>query len=576
MPLIAEILKLIKNKAKPNRDVTIYNRSLLFLFASLIISVFYLIFATISVLNENYILFIVLVSGILGVFINYKTYLTKGNLQLATNVVIFIDCLVALYTLATGGTLGTGFLWVFPIPPLVFALKGVKKGNILSLLILGLILAILSLNSYFVNLPKYDVAISLRIIGVYFAIHVLLFTVEYIRQASTLTLVNSIEESKEETRIKNEFLSKLSHQLRTPLNNITLVSELVDNKNMNEEQRELFNTIIASANNISDVVNNITNVSSADVTEYTTSETTFNLHTTIESTLNFFMKFQDGRIKIHLHNLTEENFIGDPIRIKQVFLNLTEIFTKIEPDFSPFEVDVFASIKSEKQDIHVVEFEFHNSNLKVEYTESIPEIIYTKKGHLVKAPIDQSMTIKLLDTLKGNLEYGNNKGFLFKISIKLKKSKEKDFSTDKAKENEDLVIPHEKEKSLKDSDILLVEDNSINQKIVILSLKNKVKNIEVASNGKEALEKFGTKKYDLILMDIQMPIMNGIVATKKIRETEETTNTNVPILAITANALSGDKEACLAAGMNDYISKPFQVEELVEKMERILNDVDQK
>jgi len=118
--------------------------------------------------------------------------------------------------------------------------------------------------------------------------------------------------------------------------------------------------------------------------------------------------------------------------------------------------------------------------------------------------------------------------------------------------------------------ILLVEDNSINQKIVILSLKNKVKNIEVANNGKEALDKFGTTKYDVILMDIQMPVMNGIVATKKIRELEASTNTHTPIIAITANALSGDKEACLAAGMNDYISKPFQVEILLQKMKNLL------
>jgi CheY-like chemotaxis protein len=124
--------------------------------------------------------------------------------------------------------------------------------------------------------------------------------------------------------------------------------------------------------------------------------------------------------------------------------------------------------------------------------------------------------------------------------------------------------------NLEEASVLLVEDNSINQKIVILSLKNKVRNIEVASNGKEALDKFGTTKYDLILMDIQMPVMNGIVATKKIRELESSTNTHTPIIAITANALSGDKEACLAAGMNEYISKPFQVEILLQKMRNLL------
>ncbi len=125
---------------------------------------------------------------------------------------------------------------------------------------------------------------------------------------------------------------------------------------------------------------------------------------------------------------------------------------------------------------------------------------------------------------------------------------------------------------LKNANILLVEDNAINQKIIILSLKNMVKNIDIANNGKDALDKFGISKYDLILMDIQMPVINGIVATKKIRELEATSNTQTPIIAITANALSGDKETCLAAGMNDYISKPFQVEVLVNKMKALLEN----
>jgi CheY-like chemotaxis protein len=123
---------------------------------------------------------------------------------------------------------------------------------------------------------------------------------------------------------------------------------------------------------------------------------------------------------------------------------------------------------------------------------------------------------------------------------------------------------------LKDSNILLVEDNLINQKIVILSIQKLVKNIDVANNGKEALDKFGTSKYDIILMDIQMPVMDGILATKKIREIESSTNHHTPIIAITANALAGDKENCLAAGMNDYISKPFQPEVLVQKIRNLL------
>ena len=133
-------------------------------------------------------------------------------------------------------------------------------------------------------------------------------------------------------------------------------------------------------------------------------------------------------------------------------------------------------------------------------------------------------------------------------------------------------IKPEKKVPLQDANILLVEDNLINQKIVILSLKKLVNNIDVAFNGKEALDRFGNARYDIILMDIQMPVMDGIVATRKIREIEESGPGHVPIIAITANALAGDRETCLAAGMDDYISKPFQIEVLIQKMRELLEN----
>jgi len=118
--------------------------------------------------------------------------------------------------------------------------------------------------------------------------------------------------------------------------------------------------------------------------------------------------------------------------------------------------------------------------------------------------------------------------------------------------------------------VLLVEDNEINQKIVLLGLEKRVKQIDVAVHGKEALEMFGPGQYDLILMDIQMPVMDGLVAIKKIREIESTTDRHVHIIAITAYALSGDRESCLAAGADEYISKPFQMEVLIKMMKDLL------
>jgi CheY-like chemotaxis protein len=135
---------------------------------------------------------------------------------------------------------------------------------------------------------------------------------------------------------------------------------------------------------------------------------------------------------------------------------------------------------------------------------------------------------------------------------------------------EELKLKEKTHKELKDLSILLVEDNAINQKITLLTLKPLVQSIDTATNGKEALDKFGTSNYDLILMDIQMPVMSGLVSAEKIRALEASTNAHVPIIAITANAMLGDKERCLSAGMDDYISKPFQPAALIEKIKRFI------
>ena len=123
-------------------------------------------------------------------------------------------------------------------------------------------------------------------------------------------------------------------------------------------------------------------------------------------------------------------------------------------------------------------------------------------------------------------------------------------------------------RSIRDLCVLLVEDNLINQKITFLTLKPLVKSIDTANNGKEALDKMARTQYDIILMDIQMPVMNGLIASEKIRELEMSTGSHIPIIAITANAMLGDKEKCISAGMDDYISKPFQPAALIEKIKK--------
>jgi CheY-like chemotaxis protein len=119
----------------------------------------------------------------------------------------------------------------------------------------------------------------------------------------------------------------------------------------------------------------------------------------------------------------------------------------------------------------------------------------------------------------------------------------------------------------------LAEDNPVNQKLVVRLLEKRGQNVQIASNGREALEKLKEADFDLVLMDVQMPVMGGFEATAAVREGEKGTGRHIPILALTARAMKGDRERCLAAGMDGYIGKPIRLEELFEQIEALIPSV---
>jgi CheY-like chemotaxis protein len=184
---------------------------------------------------------------------------------------------------------------------------------------------------------------------------------------------------------------------------------------------------------------------------------------------------------------------------------------------------------------------------------------------------ERSLAARFISSSKGSYsqETGNNYtvlNILLPFTIPVPGSRENISS----RSVEELSAKGRLHKELKDLKILLVEDNLINQKITLLTLDPLVNSIDTALNGKEALDKFGLNKYDLILMDIQMPVMNGLEAAEKIRVLESSTGSHIPIIAITANAMIGDQEKCLSAGMDDYITKPYLPAALIEKIKNFI------
>jgi len=579
MEILTKLLNRFSGKLEQHADLQIINKTVIVFALSLISFIAFLAFGAILLFKDVSIFSIILLIAALLSLGNAILLAYTRRYRLCGLLISGMIGLIFLGMLFVGRDNTLEIFWIVLFPLIIIPVYGLKRGQLATLIYLLMMAGVIVLHNYYDLAPAYSLSFTVGLISGYIIVYLLIFLYEYIDDYSRQRLEKSILDSRNDSRQKDDFISKLSHQIRTPLNNLTVVSNLINKSKLDPDLRDMFETIIASTNNLINVVNNIVKVSEVKIEKELSAQVSFDLFSTINNTLKLFRDQNRERIGIEL-NISKNirsYFIGDPIRIKQIFLNIIENIIKSETKANiTIIIDVDQVRESEL--VSELEFALKCPSLKIErdefgnfYGKPDPSSIAEGMDQLDEFFLDFTIARKIIQYYKGDLDIisEDNKTIL-RFTIELKKDAR--FASRKAEPEKESnkLIPGKRKIDLNDASILLVEDNAINQKIIILSLKNAVKNIDIAHHGKEALDKFGTSKYDLILMDIQMPVMNGIVATKKIRELESATNSHTPIIAITANALSGDKETCLAAGMNDYISKPFHVDILVQKMKNLL------
>jgi len=356
---------------------------------------------------------------------------------------------------------------------------------------------------------------------------------------------------------KDDVITDFSHRIREPLNNLVIISDMLMESGLQKKQKELLETFIASTNNMVTTVNELSMQSAGNLSYEPRKAIRFNLLSTIQNTFELYSLKDRANIDFILNkkDFVDHEYYGDPIILKQIFLDL---FNTVENHVSDSAIKVTINLKKAK--------ETDTENIIGFRLQTDKSIVLIKE-----TGSEKSLSARLISSGNGTFsqEIGVNHSilnFYLPFTNPITEVKPKNVS----QKMEELIQKEKTHKELKDLKILLVEDNLINQKITLLTLSPLVASIDTASNGKEALDKFGTSNYDLILMDIQMPVMSGLTAAEKIRALESTTNTHVPIIAITANAMIGDKEKCLSAGIDDYISKPFQPAALLEKIKKII------
>lgn len=377
----------------------------------------------------------------------------------------------------------------------------------------------------------------------------------FIWQVNTLRKTGKrIEEMTRERISQGEFISGFSHRIREPLNNLVIVGELLSNTPLTEKQKDLVDTLVASTTNMVSTVNELTMQGAETIAFGKRKAIRFNLLPAIQNTIEIFNLKGIAPVDFSVVSAVASGpeLIGDPIIIKQIIIDILNTLTDTagqreaslkvtidEPEIFENRVNVTIRFSS-------------SSELLKDYPEDYP------------APL----SLRLIAETSGKYEYETNtEGSQLTVTLPF-------FPAGATVIQETVVSPKiaelarekPRKREIRELNLLLVEDNIINQKITYLTLKPLVKSIDTASNGKEALDMIATADYDIILMDIQMPVMDGLMATEKIRALEKSTGRHVPIIAITANAMLGDKEKCLAAGMDDYISKPFHPAALIGKI----------
>jgi CheY-like chemotaxis protein len=380
-----------------------------------------------------------------------------------------------------------------------------------------------------------------------------------VRKASELNknFKESLNEFSSLNERKDDVIIDFSHRIREPLNNLVIISDMLMESGLQKKQKELLETFIASTNNMVTTVNELTMQSAGNLSYEHRKAIRFNLLSTIQNTIELYGLKDEANIDFILNKKEFSDFecFGDPIILKQIFLDL---FNTIENQSAERVTKVTINLKKTKET-------GSESTIALRIQTDNPIVLVNDIG------IDKSLAARFISSGNGTFsqEIGTNSTVL-NIFLPFANPVVEPKQSNASQKIEELIQKDKIHKDLKDLKILLVEDNLINQKITLLTLKSLVHSIDTASNGKEALDRFGTTYFDLILMDIQMPVMSGLVAAEKIRALESTTNSHVPIIAITANAMIGDKEKCLSAGIDDYISKPFQPAALIDKIKKII------
>ncbi|MDB5278677.1 MAG: hybrid sensor histidine kinase/response regulator [Ferruginibacter sp.] len=377
-------------------------------------------------------------------------------------------------------------------------------------------------------------------------------------------------EAEEARKTQEQFLANMSHEIRTPMNGVIGMTQLLSATNLNEDQKEFVENIQQSTGNLMAIINDILDLTKIVAGKITLVQKDYLFADLITNCIKMNQYRADEK-GILLHCTIDENIppvlSGDPYRLNQILLNLVSNAIKFT---HKGEVNVIINLQEQSDESVALEFIVSDTGIGIaaDKIDSIFERFMQVSGDSTRkyggTGLGLTITKQLIQLLGGSITVRSHQheGSTFSFYLTLLKGKQQSGDNPARGETSEPNLRN----ALAGIHILLVEDNLVNQKVAVKLLESQGATVEVANHGKEAIELLKDIRADIILMDIQMPEMDGYEATKIIRYQMPEEVSKLPIIAMTASALISDQKKCLFAGMNDYIAKPYQAIDLYKKI----------